>query len=86
MSTITVMPNLVRVAREHRGLSKEHLAAEAYITVQTVYRMEEGKVKTHRATRKTVADVLGFTVEELWPAPGSRSSAPELREAGKVGR
>lgn len=85
-TTIAALPNLVRVAREHRGMTQMELAYRSGITQQTLYHVEHAKRKTKMTTRKSVAMELGFTVKELWPAPGERSSAAELRGAGKVGR
>jgi transcriptional regulator with XRE-family HTH domain len=71
-------PNLVRRAREDRGLTRFQLAAQVGISISTIDRLEnEGKLPNAQ-TLFRIADALGVTVDSLralvegspTPAPG----------------
>lgn len=49
----------MRALREKAGVSQERLAARAKLAVQTINRIENGKVKiSHPLTIKAIADAL----------------------------
>ena len=56
----------VRALREKAGVSQERLAARAGLTMQTISRIERGKVKiSHPLTIKAIADALDIDVSIL---------------------
>ncbi len=52
-------------ARKHQGLTQEELADRTGITVRTIQRIENGENVPRMYTLKTIASVLGISLEEL---------------------
>lgn len=59
--------NLVRVWREHRGLSASTLAEKAGIAQPYLSQIETGKREGTLQTMKKIADALKLTVDDLIP-------------------
>lgn len=59
--------NLVRVWREHRGLSASALADKAGIAQPYLSQIETGKREGTLQTMKKIADALKVTVDDLIP-------------------
>jgi DNA-binding XRE family transcriptional regulator len=57
----------VSTARRAAGLSRERLAAQAGVSVRTIYALEVERVRPRRATRRVLADALGLTPADLFP-------------------
>jgi transcriptional regulator with XRE-family HTH domain len=55
----------VRRLREERGLSQRRLASDAYLTVETIHRMEQGPHNPHMNTMQAIADGLQLSLPEL---------------------
>ncbi|PZO04142.1 MAG: transcriptional regulator [Hyphomicrobiales bacterium] len=57
--------NLVRVWREHRGMTVAALAEKAGITQPYLSQIETGKREGTLQTMKKIADALGVTLDDL---------------------
>ncbi len=55
----------VRRLREERGLSQRKLASDAYLTIETINRMERGPHNPHMNTMQAIADGLQLSLPEL---------------------
>ena len=57
--------NLVKVWREHRGLTQQALAHAAGLPQSTIARLESGERKGTVAQMRRLADALGITLDTL---------------------
>lgn len=55
----------VRRLREERGLSQRGLATEAYLTIETINRLEQGGGNPHMNTMQSIAGGLQLSLPEL---------------------
>lgn len=55
----------LRRLREERGLSQRRLASDAYITIETINRLEQGGGNPHMNTMQAIADGLQLSLPEL---------------------
>src|SRR3954453_2311051 len=74
----------VKERRRAFGLSQEHLAHEAGVTLSAIQRLEAGQVRDPRiSTLSGVAHALGTTVAELLREPALAGGKGEAPEAGR---
>ena len=55
----------VRRLREEQGLSQRKLASDAYLTIETINRLEQGGGNPHMNTVQAIADGLQLSLPEL---------------------
>jgi transcriptional regulator with XRE-family HTH domain len=68
--------------REERGLTKEALAAGAEISYSSVQRLETPNTPNPTlSVARRIADVLGVTVDEVFPPEGAVAGATDSTEA-----
>lgn len=67
MKTSTVEISPIKKAREAAGFTVRELAAEARISKTTLSQIETGQSVPRADTLRTLADILGKTMDELWP-------------------
>ncbi len=72
MSTSATFPDVLRLARERAGLSREALAEEIVRSAQTVALYETGRAMPRRAVRVRLAHVLDEPA--LLDAPDTRTA------------
>ena len=65
--------NPVRVWREYRGLSATELARRAEVSDAQISAIERGSVTGSVQTLRSIADVLGVTLDDLAPAGQDRT-------------
>ena len=58
--------NKIREMRKMAGMSVEHLAEMAHITIASVYRYERGDRMPNIATASAIAAALGCTIDDLY--------------------
>ncbi len=69
------MGSRLREIREARGLRREDVASLADVSYETVRRLEmDDKPSTTLAVARRIADVLGVSVDEVFPAPAEEAS------------
>lgn len=69
--------SLVAQIRKKQSLTQEHLAEKAYVTVRTIQRIEAGE-EVSSETLRSVSNVLGVTVSELFESVDSTEKEGEL--------
>jgi transcriptional regulator with XRE-family HTH domain len=74
----TSFGQLIRDARNKRGLTVQQVAAAVQSTAQTVYTWERGSTTPHGAKIVPLASVLGLSVETLATASGKLPAASNV--------
>lgn len=66
LEVLHVIVNSVRLEREKRGLSQEHLASAVGVSRQTIVALEKGSYNPTLELSFKLAKVFGKTVDELF--------------------
>ena len=74
----------LRLARQVRGLSQQHLAGMAGVTRQAVSAVESGHSDPSLRVALALSDALGMTVEELF-GPGDPADPVQARPVAAAG-
>lgn len=75
------MPNAVHARRLELGLSRARLARAAGLGINTVWRVESGRVAPQRSTRMLLAHALACDLADLFDEYSSTSRAPDPTRA-----
>lgn len=72
---------LLSEARKNKQLTQEELAEQAYVTVRTIQRIENGKTMPRSYTLRAISKALDISMEDLTAHPGKKS-IPDHTETG----
>lgn len=66
---VTTSVNHIKQFRKSRGLTALELASKLGVREQTVFRYQSGEITPSLEMSRRIAEVLGVTVDELFPQP-----------------
>lgn len=74
---IMTFGEILRLWREHKGVSQEELGRRAGMSANSISFLERGERKPRNSTRRVLADALGIKPEELAHPPDTGKPNPE---------